>query len=187
LSNGSIWISLARFSTACDHRVYQSDDGRLARHVAEMFEIILVAGLEARCRGASFTLGEVSVDRVDDLLLGCELWSHFEPGERANRIHGLEVERIGHGQRQRAVLDRQWEDQRLPQKPRRHTLGLRARSGRCDLRDGKAQLLRKGRDEIALRKEAHVDENLADLISALALQFQRSFQILRANEALVDQ
>ncbi len=48
-SNGSMWMSLARFSTASrDHGVHQADDGRFARHVAQMFEVgrglLVVAG-----------------------------------------------------------------------------------------------------------------------------------------------
>ena len=61
-------VAGALFDRLRDHRVDETDDGRLARHVAEVFEIFLVAAREigrGRWRSA---FAVIAVDRVENIL-----------------------------------------------------------------------------------------------------------------------
>ncbi len=56
-----------------DHGVDQPDDGRFARHVAQVFEIVFVAAGEIGCGGLAVAFAVIAVDRVENILLGGEL------------------------------------------------------------------------------------------------------------------
>ena len=72
-----------------DHGVDQADDGRLARHIAQVFEIgagLLVVALGV---GALFGFAVIAVDGVEDFLLGGERGAHLQAAEGAHGGDGL--------------------------------------------------------------------------------------------------
>ena len=50
-----------------------------------------------------------------------------------------------------------------------------------------AELLGERRQHVALRDQPHVDQDLAELVAALALQFERAFEVFRLDLAALDE
>ena len=57
----------------------------------------------------------------------------------------------------------------------------------AEVRDGHAEELRERVDEAAVVEEAHLDEDLADLATGLALLGESLFELLLAHEAALDE
>ena len=57
------------------------------------------------------------------------------------------------------------------------TFQFGSRRAAPQLRDGKTELFRRAREQIALGEIAHVDENFAELLATLALQFEGAVEI----------
>ena len=60
-------------------------------------------------------------------------------------------------------------------------------AGGLDRHQRNLQLLRERRQHVAHGDEAHVDQNLAELVAALALQFERAVEILLGDQLALDQ
>ena len=120
-------VAGALFDGLGDHGVHQADDGRLARHVAQVLEIL--AGFNGFPLGPKrllfFRLAVVPVDRVDDLLFARECRLDFEATEAADRRDGFEIERIGHGNGDRRIIHGNGKKTALAHEARREALGLR--------------------------------------------------------------
>ncbi len=76
----------------------------------------------------------------------------------------------------------------LAQKLRGQRLGFRRNGGRpVNDKQRNLQLLRQRQQHVARRDKAQIDQNLTQLIAALALQFERAVQVLASNQVFVDQ
>ena len=102
----------------------------------------------------------------------------LETGEGAHRRDGFEIQRIGHGERERRFRQRHGIRAALAQEALREAFDFGRGRRRPVHRDQRqAELVGKRRQHVALGDEAHVDENLAQLVAALVLQFERAFQV----------
>ena len=99
-----------------DHRVHQANDGRFARHVAELLEIGGSFGVVARVEVVILLCGfaVVAVDGFEDLALGGERRTDLESGRGLHGGDGFEIIRIGHGENERAVIHRHGKTTKLP-------------------------------------------------------------------------
>ena len=155
-----------------DHGVHQPDDGRFARHVAQVFEIVFIAAREIGCGRLAVAFGVIAVDGVENFLLGGELRGDFELRKALHRVDGFEVERVGHRQRQRAFVDGERETPATGEENAATSLRFRERRVAPRVGRWQARAVRKGGEQIALGQIAHVDEDLAELVAAFALQFE---------------
>ena len=172
-----------------DHGVDQADDRRLAGHVAQVLEIGGGLFVIALARGdLALGLAVMLLQGVQDLRFGSQRGANFQSGERAHRRDGLEIQRIGHRQRQRGIGQGQGKDAALAQKALRETLDFGGRGRRLVHRhDGNAELVGKRRQHVALGDQAHIDQDLAELLAALLLQFEGALQIFRLDLVALDQ
>ena len=131
-----------------------------------------------------------TVDGVEDFLLGGERGAG--PAGRVKRAHrgdGLEIQRIGH--REREAVDpssatgmtRHWRRKRA-----RAPSISGATGGGPSTRDQRhAKLLGERGQHVAQGDEAQVDQDLAELVAALLLQFERALEIFGLDLAALDQ
>ena len=171
-----------------DHGVDQADDGRLARHVAQVFEIgagLLVVSLGV---GALFGFAVIAVDGVEDFLLGGERGAHLQAAERAYGGDGLEIQRIGHRDGEDVVRERDGDGAALAQEAVRQAFDFgRGRRSAIDRDQGDIELIAEGGEHVAVGDGAHVDQNFAELIAALELEFEGALDILRLDFAAFQQ
>ncbi len=86
------------------------------------------------------------------------------------------------------VVQRHGKTAELAQKLRRKSFGLGRNGGRpFDHQQRNLQLFRQRDQHIARRDEAEVDQDLAQFIAALALQFERAIQVFTGDQVLLDQ
>ena len=79
-------MSLARLLDGLgNHGVHEPDDGGFARHVAQVFEVFLIARAELGGRGLSVAFAEVAVDGVEDVLFVRQLRADFEVAKNRGR------------------------------------------------------------------------------------------------------
>ena len=176
-----MWMSLARFSTACgDHGVHQADDRRLAGHVAQVLEVLAgFAVVAARPRGGLLRLAVVLVDGVEDLLLGRQRGLHLQPGERrapprrvskssGSAMASVRVESCSATGRQRNCRRKRGE---------RPSVSGATGGGPSIVTSGMRKLFGERRQHVAHGDEAQIDQDLADLVAALLLHFERAVQV----------
>ncbi len=133
-------------------------------------------------------LAVVAVDGVDDLLLRGDAGQHREAGAGGHRGAGFEIQRIGHGQRDGVIVLGDGKTAKLAQEARRERFKLRRNGGRrFDGEDGDLQLLGERAQNVALGDEAEIDQDLAQLVAALALQFQRAVEVLLRDLTTLDE
>ncbi len=133
-------------------------------------------------------LAVVFLDGVEDFLLGGERGLDLQPGEGPQCRHGFEIQRIGHRHRERGTGHRQRERAALPQEAVRQPVDLRRRGRRLvDRHQRDPELVGKRRQHIALRDQPHVHQDLAQLVAALFLQFQRALQVFGLDLATLPQ
>ena len=172
-----------------DHGVHQADDGRLARHVAQVFEVgagLLVVALAGKVRCSR--LAVVAVDGVEDFLLGGERGADLQAGEGAHGGDGLEIQRIGHREREDVVRQGDGNGAALAQEAVREAFDFGSGGRRAIHRHQRdAELIGERGQHVALGDEAHVDQDLAELVAALLLQFERALEILGLDLAALDQ
>jgi hypothetical protein len=137
------------------------------------------------CLGA---LAVVLVDGVDDILFGGQRGFDLQAGEGAHGRDGIEVQRIGHGQREGGILDSQRDEAALAHEARREPFELGRRGRRRIQRDQRqAELFGERRQHVARRDEAHVDQDFAQLVAAFFLQFEGAFEIFGLDQAAGDE
>ena len=183
-------VAGALFNRGSDDRVHQADDGRFARHVAQVFQIFRhLAGLELEIRlGARGRFAVVFVDGVDDLLLGREHGADLETGAVAHGGDGFDIQRIGHRERDGMIFAAHRQAAELPQEARRERFGFGRDEGRgVDGNQRHFQLFRERRQNIAHGDETHVDQRFADLVAALFLQLERPLQVFLGDQLTLDQ
>ena len=117
-SNGSMWISLARFSTACaimafTRRMTGASLAMSRRCSRSSVASPAVAPSRFRCL---LGLAVIAVDGVEDFLLAGEPGSTASPVHAAHRRMRFEVQRIGHRQRERVIVQRHGQAAELAQK-----------------------------------------------------------------------
>ena len=141
-------------------------------------------GIEGLLRAFAVVL----VDGVDDFLLGRQRRFDPKPGEGSHGRDGFEVQRIGHGQQKRGVLHSHGHEAALTHEARRQSFQF-LRSGRWRIQGDQrhSELLGERGQHIARRDEAHVHQDLAQLVAAFPLQFQRALQIFLLDQAPRDQ
>ncbi len=90
-----------------------------------------------------------------------------QTGARRNRGTRLEIQRIGHRQRDRVIVQRHGQAAELAQEPRRERFGFGRYGGRAIQREQRdLQLLGQRGEHVARGDEAQVDQNLAELFAA---------------------
>ncbi len=169
-----------------DHGVDEADDGGLAGHVAELLEFggrfRVLAGERG---GLAFLFAVVALKRVCDFGFGGDFGADTEPRGGAHGGEGFEVERIGHRQHQRSFVHAQGEDAGLAEEARRELFGFGGdQRGPVEPGDGQFELFGQRLRDVALRGEAEVHENAAELLAALALEFERALEVFGVQEAL---
>ncbi len=92
-------VAGALFERLGDHGVHEPNDRRFARHVAQVFEVFLIARSELCRSGLTFAFAEVAVDGVEDVLFVRQLGADFKVRKTLDRVDGFEVERVGHRER----------------------------------------------------------------------------------------
>ena len=172
-----------------DHGVHQPDHGRFTGHVAEVFEILRFA--HGR-RELGFVLGRlavVAVDGVEDFLLQGDPGQHRQTSGRLDRVASLEIQRIGHGERDRVIVQRDGKAAELTQKSGRERFELGRDRGRAFERQHRnLQLFGQRRQHIAHGDEAQIHHDLAELLAAaLFLNIERAGEIVRSNELPLDE
>ena len=156
-----------------DHGIDQPDDGRLAGHVAQVLEVFVgLRGADFGIEGLLGALAVVLVDGVEDVLFGGQRGFDFQAGEGAYGRDGVEIQRIGHGQREGGVLHGQRNEAALAHEACRESFEFGRRRGRgIDGDERQGELFGERREDVPRRDEAHVDQDLAQLVAAFALQF----------------
>ena len=102
-----------------------------------------------------------------------------QAGAGGHRRARLEIQRIGHRQRDRVIVQRDRQAAELAQKFRGERFGFGRNRGRTvDREQRNLQLLGQRGEHVAHGDEAQIDQDLAELVAALALQFQRAVEIL---------
>ena len=135
-----------------------------------------------------FALAVIAVDGVEDFLLGGERGPDLQAAEGAHGGDGLEIQRIGHRDGEDVVRQRDGKGAALAQEAMRQAFdfgrgGRRAIHG--DQRD--AELIAERGEHIAVGDGAHVDQDFAELIAALLLEFQRALDIFGLDLAAFQQ
>ena len=124
-------------------------------------------------------LAVIPVDGVEDFLLGGQRGADLQAAEGAHRGDGLEIQRIGHRDGEDVVRQRDGNGAALAQEAMRQAFDFGS-GGRSaidgDQRD--VELIAERGQHIALGDGAHVHQDLAQLIAALQLEFQRALEIL---------
>ena len=184
-------VAGALFDGLRDHGVHQADDRRFAGHVAQVFEICrrpaASSALRRRAPGARSRRSACRWRRGFPARAPAR--SRIFRPEKArtaamvskssgSAMASVSVESL-QGQREKAALA-----QEAGRKPFQFGRGGRRRVDR-DQRH--AQLLGKRRQHVALGDEAHVDQDLAELVAALALQFERALEVFRLIELALDE
>ncbi len=183
-------VAGALFDGLRDHGVHQADDRRLARHVAKVFQIFVGFARRRRPSSVSFFCGlaVVAVDRVEDFLLRREPRLTVSRCRTADRRARLEIQRIGHGQRDRVIVQRHGKAAELAQESGESVSVSGETAGGPSMRQQRnLQLLGQRRQHVAHGDEAQVDQDLAQLLAALLLQFERAVEILRGDQLPLDQ
>ena len=172
-------VARALFEGIRDHGVHQADDRRFAGHIAQVFQVghgLLVFALAQQ--RVPFAFSVVLLDGVQDFLLRGQHRLDLQPGEGAHGRDGFEIQRVGHGDGQGGIGQRHREGPALPQEAVRKAVDLGRRRRRVVQRDHRhAELIGKRRQHVALGDEAHIDQNLAQLVAALFLDLQGALQV----------
>src|SRR6266513_5964928 len=158
-----------------DHGVHQPNDRRLARHVAQLLQVLSGLGrIDIRAEWLLlFGLAVVFVDGVENFLLARQRRLHAQPAEAAHRRNGLEIQRVGHGDSHRRIVHCHWKETALPHETRGKVLDFGGHRRRLIERGQRhAELVGERRQDVAHRDEAEVDQNLAQLVAALFLEFK---------------
>ena len=171
-----------------DHGVDQADDGSLARHVAQVFEIgagLLVVALGV---GALFGFAVIPVDGVEDFLLGGERGADLQAAEGAHGGDGLEIQRIGHRDGEDVVRQRDGNGAALAEEAMRQAFDFGSGGRRAIHGDqGDVELIAERGEHVAVGDGAHVHQDLAELIAALQLEFEGALDILGLDLAAFQQ
>ena len=180
-SNGSMWMSLARFSTRVgDHGVDQPDDRRLARHVAQVLEI--VAGASS---SSPSTVARAPTRR------SAGRWRRESPARRASTRAHLQPARTPASPRpSRNRAGRPWRSVSIDSSSAignaRHCRRKRCDSPSISGADGGGPSIdtsgtpswsESAASTSRCGDEPHVDQDLADLVAALVLHFERALQV----------
>ena len=181
-------VAGALFDGLGDHGVDQANDGSLARHVAEVFEIGSGLFVVAVGVGALFGFAVIAVDGVEDFLLGGERGAHLQAAEGAHGGDGLEIQRIGHRDGEDVVRERDRDGAALAEETVRQAFDF-GRGGRSAIhRDqGDIELIAEGGEHVAVGDGAHVDQDFAELIAPFELEFEGALDILRLDLAAFQQ
>ena len=173
-----------------DHGVHQADDRRFAGHVAQMFQVFV-----------GFARGEF---QLGSLLLRLARSSGRWRREFPARARAPAPPSAPCKQRTVAMVSKSsgsaiasvtvWSSsatgkQRNWRRNRGDSVSVSGETagGPSMASSGHLQLLRQRGQHVAQRDEAQIDQNLAQLIAALALQFERAVQVLASDQVLLDQ
>ncbi len=181
-------VTGALFHSLSDNGVHLPDDGRLARHIAQVLQVLGRFGaFRVELRFATRRVAVIFVDRVQNFLLGREHRAHLQARAVTHCRNGFDIQRIRHRQRHRVIVAAHWQATELPQESRGERLGF-SRNGRWTPNgyERNVQLLSQRRQDIPHRDEAHVDQRLAKLVTALFLQLERALQIFIRDELALD-
>ena len=128
------------------------------------------------------------VDGVENFLLARQRRLHAQPADAAHRRNGLEIQRVGHGDSHRRIVHCHWKETALPHETRGKVLDFGGHRRRLIERGQRhAELFGERRQDVAHRDEAEVDQNLAQLVAALFLEFKRAIQVTLLDLVPLDQ
>ena len=115
--------------------------------------------------------------------------STVRPVDDVDRVARLEIQRIGHGQRDRVIVQGHGQAAELAQKAGRQRFDFGRDRGRAiEGQHRNLQLLGQRRQHVARGDEAQIHQDLAQLLAAaLVLNFERAGEIVRSDQFPLDQ
>jgi len=176
-----------------DQEVHEPDDRRLERHVAEVVDVLFLAGalvlhaLDDPLERCGRTVVR-PVDGLGDRLRGAHDQLHREPRELSEIVEDDRVQRVGGGDGEEAVLDGHGTHGVLAKVLGREVLddGQRGRqlvAGQV----GEALLLRERAQHVLALDGADRDERLAHALAGRLRAGERLFDDVRSGQPFLDQ
>ena len=112
----------------------------------------------------------------------------FETAVAADGGQGFEIQRIGHGDGQDRVVEGGGDHFGLAHEARRESVDFGSDGRRAfEYDEGDLELLGKDGKHIAIGDRPHVDQDLAQLVAAFALEFEGAVEVVLLDEVAIEE